>query len=79
MSEDICKNLNFKDTQKIGIEIGSLYFKAVGIGIDTKTTWRIKKRHQGNAKKMLKLFREQAKIRGIPLAVACRTLSDTCG
>jgi predicted CoA-substrate-specific enzyme activase len=72
MSNDICKNLNLNNTQKIGIEIGSLYFKAVGLGEEAKTIWRIKKKHQGRTNFLVQEFLQQAKIEGLPVAVACR-------
>jgi len=52
---------DFKDTSRIGIDIGSLYFKAVGMSPDGSVAWHFKKLHQGNPLPILNSILEKTR------------------
>ncbi|MGD8539045.1 MAG: acyl-CoA dehydratase activase [Candidatus Aminicenantes bacterium] len=64
------------DITEIGIEIGALYFKAVGIGADGSAICHFKEAHKGNPPEILNLFLNIATERKIKLGISSKGTLD---
>ena len=67
---------NRADITEIGIEIGALYFKAVGIGADGSSICHFKEAHKGNPSGILDLFLNIATERKIKLGISSKGAFD---